>query len=208
MKMCQLLTRHFPPNHNVERVMASLHSQNAPQGMFEWKSGSYTAPRWWKISHPWRCFHACSQCATGGDALLLSVRSPSKQEQGGVPLSRGALSHVDRPWWSTTWLCRYVQHMILFPERISANPLPYCFGSGFSPHTFQPSWPSPVFNTPELRITFNCPIDEISQNFQWFQESENLRIWFSAFVKGNHSHAVFVETPLHVNAARDMSKLP
>jgi hypothetical protein len=35
-----------------------------------------------------------------------------------------------------------------------------------------------------------------------------LRIWFSAFVKGNHSHTVFLETPLHVNTARDMSKLP
>jgi hypothetical protein len=27
-------------------------------------------------------------------------------------------------------------------------------------------------------------------------------------VKGNHSHVVFFETPLHVNTVRDMSKLP
>jgi len=27
-------------------------------------------------------------------------------------------------------------------------------------------------------------------------------------VKGNYSHMVFLETPLHVNTARDMSKLP
>ena len=79
---------------------------------------------------------------------------------------------------------------------------------GFSSHTFQVSWPSPAFNTPKFLITFNCLIDEILRNFQWFQESETLRIWFSAFVKGNHSHAVFLETPLHVNIARDVSKLP
>jgi len=46
------------------------------------------------------------------------------------------------------------------------------------------------------------------QNLQLFQEFKNLRIWFSAFVKGNHSHAVFLETPLHVKTARDVSKLP
>jgi len=28
-------------------------------------------------------------------------------------------------------------HDLLFPERISANPLPYRFDSGFSLHTFQ-----------------------------------------------------------------------
>jgi len=50
-------------------------------------------------------------------------------------------------------------------------------------------------------------MDEISRNFQWFQEFENLRIWFSAFVKGNHSHTVYLETPLHVNTVRDVSKL-
>jgi hypothetical protein len=27
-------------------------------------------------------------------------------------------------------------------------------------------------------------------------------------VKGNHSHTVFLETPLHVNTARDVRKLP
>jgi len=98
--------------------------------------------------------------------------------------------------------------MILFPERISANSLPYCFDSGFIPHTFQTYWPSPVFNTPKFLITFNFPIDEISRNVQWFQEIESLRIWFSALVKGNHSHAVFLQSPLHVNTAKDVSKLP
>ena len=88
-----------------------------------------------------------------------------------------------------------------------ANPLPYCFDGRFSLHTFQVSWTSPVFNTTEIRITFNSPIDEISRNFLWFKEFENLRSWFSAFVNGIHSHTVFLETPLHVNTARDVSEL-
>ena len=157
------------------------------------------------------CFRANSQPAAGGDVLLLSVGPPSEQEQGGVPLSGGALSCVDRLWWGTTWLGRYIElcgHDLMFPERISANSLPYCFDSGFSPHTFQVSWPNPVFNTPEFLITFNCPIDKISRNFKWFQVFENLSIWFSAFVKDNHGHIVFLETPLPVNTARDVSKLP
>jgi hypothetical protein len=33
-----------------------------------------------------------------------------------------------------------------------------------------------VFNTPEFLTMFNCTIDKISQNFQWFQEVEILRI--------------------------------
>ena len=163
-----------------------------------------------KISCPWRgCFRARSQRATEGEALLLTVGSHSEQEQEGVSLSGGALLCVDRPWWGTTWLGRYVllSGHDLFPERIAANPLPYCFDGGFSSHTFNVSWPSPL-NTTEFLIKFNCPIDEISRNFQWFQEFENLRIWFSAFVKGNHSHMVFLETSLNVNSARDVSKLP
>jgi len=36
--MCHPLKRHLPPNHDVGRVMASLHPQNAPQGTFEHKS--------------------------------------------------------------------------------------------------------------------------------------------------------------------------
>ena len=67
-------------------------------------------------------------------------------------------------------ICSALGHDLLFLERISANPLPYRFESDFSPHTFQASWPSPVFITPEFLITFNCPIDEISRNFQRFQE--------------------------------------
>jgi hypothetical protein len=94
------------------------------------------------------------------------------------------------------------------PRADIGESIPYSFDSGFSPHTFQASWPGPVLNTPELLITFNCPIDEISRNFHWFQEFENLRIWFSAFVKGNYSHTVFLETPLYVNTKRDVSKLP
>ena len=44
-------------------------------------SGGYTAPWWWRFSRLWRgCFRAPSQCATGGDALLLYVRFHSKQE--------------------------------------------------------------------------------------------------------------------------------
>jgi len=31
---------------------------------------------------------------------------------------------------------------------------------------------------------------------------------FSTIVKGNHSHMVFLDTPLHVDAVRDSSKLP
>jgi hypothetical protein len=31
---------------------------------------------------------------------------------------------------------------------------------------------------------------------------------FSAIVKGNHSHMVFLDTPLHVHAVTDASKLP
>jgi hypothetical protein len=71
---------------------------------------------------------------------------------------------------STTWLGRYVQHSghDLFPERISAYPFPYYFDSSFSPHTFQASWPIPVFNPPEFLIMFNCLLDEDSRNFQRF----------------------------------------
>jgi hypothetical protein len=37
MKVCHPLMGHLPPNHDVGRVMASLHLQNAPQGTFEHK---------------------------------------------------------------------------------------------------------------------------------------------------------------------------
>jgi hypothetical protein len=66
------------------------------------------------------------------------------------------LSCVDCLWWGMTWLGWYVQlsgHDLLFPERILVKLLLYCFDSGFSPHTFQASWPSPVFNTPEFLVT-------------------------------------------------------
>ena len=80
---------------------------------------------------------------------------------------------------------------------------PYCFDSGCSPHTFQASWPSPVFNPPEFLIMFNCWIDEHSWNFHWFYESEKLRMGFSAIGKGNCSHKVVPDTPLHVDAVTD-----
>jgi len=36
----------------------------------------------------------------------------------------------------------------------------------------------------------------------------NLRMGFSAIVKGNHSHTVFLDTPLHIDAATYASTLP
>jgi hypothetical protein len=35
-----------------------------------------------------------------------------------------------------------------------------------------------------------------------------LRIGFSATVKGNHSHMVFLDNPLHVDAVTEENKLP
>jgi len=56
----------------------------SPHGTFEHKSGcsgGCTALWWWIFSRPWReCFCAHSRHTTGGDALLLSIGSPSKQE--------------------------------------------------------------------------------------------------------------------------------
>ena len=75
------------------------------------------------------------------------------------------------------WLGRYLQlsgHDLLFQERISANPLLHCFDSGLSPQTFQTSWLSPVFNPPELLVTFNCPTDEQSWIFNGVKSS---KIW-------------------------------
>ena len=74
-----------------------------------------------------------------------------------------------------TWLGQYVQlfgNDLLFPEWILMNLLPYCFDSNFSPHTFQTSWPSPVFNPPEFLITFNCPIHKIFAKFSMVS-----RVW-------------------------------
>jgi len=81
-------------------------------------------------------------------------------------------------WHQSGWYDYLLGQGLLFPERISASLLPHCFDSGLSPHTAQASWRSPVFFTPELLIMFNCLIDEISWNFQWFQEFKNLRIWY------------------------------
>jgi len=54
---------------------------------------------------------------------------------------------------------------------------------------------------------FNCPRDERSLNFQWFYGFQNLKMGFSATVKGNHSHMVLIDTPLHVDGVIDASKL-
>ena len=91
-------------------------------------------------------------------------------------MSGGAISCVDHPWWGMTWLGWYVQlsgHDILFPERISANPLPYCFDSSFSPHTFEASWMNPVLNPPEFLIMFNCQTDR----WTFTKFSILLRVW-------------------------------
>jgi hypothetical protein len=37
---------------------------------------------------------------------------------------------------------------------------------------------------------------------------QKLRMVFSTVVKGNHSHMVFLDTQLHVDAVTDSSKLP
>ena len=66
---------------------------------------------------------------------------------------------------------------------------------------------SPVFNPPEVLIMFNCWIDEHSRNLQRCQESQNLRMGFSAIGKGNHSHVALLDTPLHDAAVKDESKL-
>jgi hypothetical protein len=61
---------------------------------------------------------------------------------------------------------------------------------------------NPVFDPPEFLITFNCPKDVQLRDFEQFKEFENLRIAFSAIVKGNHSHLIFLDTPLHVDTDR------
>ena len=37
---------------------------------------------------------------------------------------------------------------------------------------------------------------------------QKLRIGFSTIVKGNHSHMVFLDTPLHDDTVTDSNKLP
>ena len=48
----------------------------------------------------------------------------------------------------------------------------------------------------------------IREIFNGFKEFENLRMGFSAIGKGSHSHMVLLDTPLHVDAVTDESKLP
>ena len=165
---------HLPPNHVVGRVMASLHPQNAPQGTFEHKSccfGCYTAPWWWIFSCPWQgWFRLRSWHATGWDTALvhrISFKAGVRRcpfERRCALVCRSSVMRHDL----IGSICPATGHNLLFPEWISANPLPYCFDSGFSPHTLQASCPIPVSNPPEFLIIFNCPTDKHSQNFQWF----------------------------------------
>jgi hypothetical protein len=60
----------------------------------------------------------------------------------------------------------------LFPEWILANLLLYSFASGFSPHTFQASWMSPVFNPPEFLVVFKLP-----NRWTFAKFSMVLRVW-------------------------------
>jgi hypothetical protein len=48
----------------------------------------------------------------------------------------------------------------------------------------------------------------ICELFNGFKEFKNLRMGFSAIGKGNHSHIVLFDTPLHVDAVKDKRKLP
>ena len=146
-----------PWHKEGDGLSAPLEPSPSPHGTSEHKScssGSCTAPRWWGFSRPWRGrFLSRSQRATGGDALFLSVGSPSKREKGSVPSTAGRLSCVDRPWWgviSIGVMCLAPGQGLLFPERISPNALPHCFDGCVSPHTPRASWPNPVFNTPEF----------------------------------------------------------
>jgi hypothetical protein len=43
---------------------------------------------------------------------------------------------------------------------------------------------------------------------KFFDGFENFRMGFYAVVKGNHGHMIFLDTPLHVDAVTDASKLP
>ena len=73
-----------PWRRKGDGLSAPLEPSPSTHRIFEHKpccSGGCTTPRWWRFSRLWRgCFHARSWRATGGDALFLSVGSPSKQE--------------------------------------------------------------------------------------------------------------------------------
>jgi len=164
---------HPPPNHDVRRKMASCTLRTHLKGLLSVNlvfvvvilllDGETFLVREEEFSCP---FSTCRWRRRFALVRRISFQAGLRR----CPFEQRCALCVDRPWWGTTCLGRYVQlsgHDLLFPERISANPLPYCFDSGFNPHTFQASWPSPVCSTPEFLIIFNCPIDEHSRNFQW-----------------------------------------
>ena len=163
-------TPHTKPwRRKSDGLSVTLELSPSPHGMFEHKScrsGDCTAPRWWRFSRPWRkCFRVRSRPATGGDVLFLSVGSPSKWESFRPPAGCRVQIVPDEARHQSGRYVFLSGQGILFLEGISANPLLHCFHSGLSPHTPRASWPSPVFNTPQFLIRFNCPIDAFSWNF-------------------------------------------
>ena len=135
-------------------------------------SGDCTAPRWWRFSCLWRGLFVpvLSMPLEKTICSCPSVHLQSSRKE--VSLWTAVHCHVFIiPYEARHWLGRYNQllgHDLLFPELILVNLLLHCFDSSLSPQTFQASWLSPVFNPPEFVLTFNCLIDENSQNFQWF----------------------------------------
>ena len=165
---------HLPPNHDVGRMMASLYPQNTPQGKFEHKSCCsvcYTAPRWWKFSSVKRMFSCpfsvCHWRRRSALVRQISFRAGVRRcpfEGRCTLMCTSSLMRHDL----IGWICSLSGHDLLFPEWTSVNSLPYRLDSGFIPHIFQASWPSPVFNPPEFLTMFKCPIDKHLRNFQWF----------------------------------------
>ena len=166
---------HLPSNHDAGRVMASLHPWNIFLHLTGYLSINLvvcTAPWWWRFSCLWRDVFM-PVLSMPLEEMLCSCTSDHLQSRcKDVSLWAEVDSQVlIIPNEARHWLGRHVQlseHDLLFPEWISANPLPHSFDSGLIPQTFQVSWLSPVFNPPEFLMMFNCLIDEQSWNFQWF----------------------------------------
>jgi len=72
---------------------------------------------------------------------------------------------------------------------------PVLFGSGFSPHTFQVFWTSPVFSL--SRVPYNVWLPD---RWTFVKFSMVLRVWKFENGKVNHSHMVLLDTPIHVDA--------
>ena len=128
-----------PPNHDVGRVMASLHHQN----VFLHLAGCLSTNL---VVVPVVLLNFGDFLVLEEDVfvpilrvpLLLSIESRSGQDWRCVRLRGGALSCVDHPWWGALldWCVQLLRHD-LFPERISANPLVQCFDSGLSSQIFR-----------------------------------------------------------------------